>query len=100
MGKILVYLRKKYNPLKIVLAFELLESVPINILEPLPESWLGFKYTVVIADRCTSLVQVIPLRRIRSADAARVILNHWVYKYGQPKMRLSDDGKQLTSKSF
>lgn len=37
-------------PLKLFLAFEPRESVPINILEPLPKSRCGFQYIIVIVD--------------------------------------------------
>lgn len=69
-----VCLCKWASLLKLFPLFEPLEPVIIDILEPLPKSRCGFQFFIVIADRLTELVQVVPLRRIWSVDVAQAIL--------------------------
>lgn len=88
-----VRLRKRASTLKLFLPFRPLKSVAINIIEPLPKCRRGFQFIIMIADRCTELVQVALLRRIRSVNVAQACLEHWIYKYGPPKSLLLDNGK-------
>lgn len=80
---------KRSSLLKLIPALEPLELVKVEILGPLPKSRRGFHYIIMIADHVTSLVQVVPLRRICFANFDRAFLEHCVYKYGPPMTLLS-----------
>ena len=77
-----------------------LEFVAIDILGPLPKTSQGHQYLLVISDRFTKLVGTIPLCRITSLIVAQSFSSGWVYIYGPPRVLLSDNGTQFTSKFF
>lgn len=64
----LVRLYKQVGPVKLFSAFKVLESVAINLR--------GFQYIISIADLFTKLVQIVPLKRIRSVDVFQAYLDH------------------------
>ena len=93
-------LRKHSRFLKLFPAERPLECVSIDILGPLPRSFNGNKYLVVITDRYSKLVQTVPLRTINAWNVAKVFCDHWVFVFGRPKYVLSDNGGQCISKFF
>lgn len=92
--------RKQTSTLELFLAFKTLESVTINILGLVLESRSSFQYIIVIEDRFTTQVEVMPLRRIRKVDVAQAILAQCANKYGPSKALLLDNKRQHTTKSF
>lgn len=53
-----------------------MKSVEVGILDPLSKSGRVFQYIVVIGNRLTNLLQIVPLGCIRSEDAAQAFLEH------------------------
>ena len=95
-----VHLLKRRAPLKRFPAIGPLESVSLDILGPLQKSKRGFQFILVITDRFKKLTQAVPLRRIRTADVAAELVDHWVLMYGPPTTLLSDDGSQFAFQFF
>lgn len=91
---------KRASTLKLLSAFEPLASVAIDILGALPKSWCGFQFIIVVADRLSNLVQVVPLKCICSVNVAQEFLKLLIYKYGPSKTTLGDNEKQVTPKSL
>lgn len=88
-----IFLRKRASPLKLFLLFEALKTVANDIIGPLPKSQRGFRYIVVIADQLTKLFQVVPVRHTSYLNFGQAFLEHWVYRYENPKTLLADDEK-------
>lgn len=70
-----VCLLNRNRALKLIPAFELLESVIFNILGPLLKRRRVFQFTIAFADRFTKEVQVVSWYCIRSVDIAHVFWN-------------------------
>ena len=93
-------LRKRTHPLRLFPAQRPLESLSIDILGPLTKTKKGHRFLVVITERFTKLMQVIPLRRIAAYTVAVAFVEGWICKYGPPKTLISDNGKQFAPKFF
>lgn len=74
-AKYRVCLRRQAISLKLFPTFKSLDSVTSDIPGPLFQSLQGLQHIFVIMERVTGLVQVVPLRRIRSMDVAQVDWN-------------------------
>ena len=95
-----IRLRKRTNPMQLFPATVPLRDVSIDILGPLKRTKHNFRWLLVIADRFTKLTQVVPLKKITALTVSVAFVEHWVYKYGPPKLLLSDNGGQFASKFF
>jgi len=93
-------LRKRTNPLRLFPAKSPLEDLCIDILGPLAKTKQGHRFVLVITDGFRKLTVVIPLARIEAHDVARAFVENWVFRYGPPKILISDNGKQFASKFF
>ena len=52
-----------------------------------------YKYLLVIIDRFSKLVRLVPLIRQDEITVSETVKNQWIYKLGKPKAILSDRGK-------
>ena len=55
---------------------------------------------MVISEKFTKLTKVVPLRSTEAYDVAVAIVEHWVYKYGAPKLVVSDNVPKLVARLF
>ena len=90
--------RKRSACLKIFPAVAPLEDVAMDLLGELVETPQGNKHLLVIIDRFTKLVRIVPLRNTRARNIAKAFLQHWVFVYGAPIAVLTDNRTQFTSK--
>ena len=95
-----VKLRAHQRPLKLFPAKYPLESVAIDILGPLHRATTGHLYLLVITDRFSKLIRVVPLKSITAFQVAKAFVTHCIVCYGAPASLLSDNGSQFTSKLF
>ena len=93
-----VQAQKRSKFLKLFPAAAPLEEVAKDLLGELVETPQGNKHLLVITDRFTKLVKIVPLRNIRAQDIARAFLRHWVFAYGARLKVLIDNGPQFTAK--
>lgn len=77
-----------------------LEFVALDLLGPLPRTNKGNQYVDVITGRYSKLTRAIPTGHVTSTNVAYIVFNDWVIPYGIPTYILTDNGTQLTSKSF
>jgi len=74
------------------------EHITMDFLTDLPPSRLsGATYVMIIADRLTKRVHLIPLKRIDAQTVARAFLSEIFRLHGLPKLMTSDRGTQFTS---
>ncbi|TYJ51112.1 hypothetical protein B9479_008335, partial [Cryptococcus floricola] len=72
-------------------------AIGINFVGPLPES-RGFDYLIVITDRLTGWVALIPsVTTITSLAFAQLYYDNWVSKFGLPTSIISDRDKLFTA---
>lgn len=70
----------------------------VNLLVPLPQTKSGNLIIVIISDRFTTVTQVVPQKRTAGIDVAKAFALHCVFKYGEPKEVLFDNGPQFANK--
>ena len=76
-----------YNPM---------ESLNIDTIGPLPPDEIGNTYIIVIIDRFSRWIELIPATDATSLAAARALLHH-CGRYGIPQDLLSDGGSQYVN---
>lgn len=75
------------------------EVISTDLLGPYPRSSLGHKYILIFQDQFTKWLEVIPLRAATGkviADQVRKI----IYRWGVPKILLSDRGTPFLNKTL
>lgn len=77
-----------------------LDSVCMDIIEPLPKKKTGNKFVVVTTDRYTKLKRAISTSSITATTIGRSLLEHWVSNYGISPNVLAENGPQFFSKIF
>lgn len=87
-----VCLRSGAYSLKSLPAFEQINSQAMNILWVLQKYWRSSRYIIMIVEQLTRLVQMTPLMRTSSVDAAQTFLKLCVFEYGPSKKLLSNNG--------
>ena len=95
-----IRLLKQSGAMRLFQALRPLEEIAVDILGPLPKSTEGHRFIFVIVDRFSKLTQAIPLPSIKAIDVSVALVNHWIFKYGPPKVLLSDNGSQFISDIF
>ena len=70
----------------------LFEEVVMDIAHFLP-SKTGKKYVLVMVDRFSKVVVLVPLRNQDENTLIAAIKNRWIYRFGKPRSFLSDRGK-------
>ncbi len=58
------------------------------------------RFLLVITCRYSNLVRVVPLVKITALTVAKAFCTHWVFPYGPPSERISENGSQFTAKVF
>jgi len=56
----------------------------MDILGPLPTTFSGNKYLLVIVDCFTKWVEVFPLKNIRAKTVSEIFLNQVISRHGVP----------------
>ena len=76
------------------------ERIGIDILGPLPETFHGNKYIVVIGDYFSKWIEAFATPDQEAETVANVLVDGFVSRYGIPKQIHSDQGSQFESKLF
>ena len=97
--------RKPPNPrtraqMKVVEVGEPLQRVAIDVLGPLPETYRGNKYIVVLADYFTRWTEAFPVPNQEAATVASVVAEHFIARFGVPQMIHTDQGSNFESALF
>jgi len=78
-------------------ATEPFAALAIDLLGPLPRTFEGYEYILVICDRFTKVNWAVLLRDITALDVLSAFLDTWVASYGIPDSVLSDSGPQFAA---
>ena len=92
--------QRNVYPMKLFPATKPLEYIAADILGPLPKTKHGKRFVLVVTDRFSKLTKTEALRTITSLSVAKAFCRIWVYNYGTPKVLLTDNGGQFTSRFF
>ena len=76
------------------------ERIGIDILGPLPETFHGNKYIVVIGDYFSKWIEAFATPDQEAETVANVLVDGFISRYGVPKQIHSDQGSQFESKLF
>ena len=71
--------------------------IHIDVCGPLPPS-RGFKYLLMVVDRCTRYVDAIPMAEATTEACANALLHSWVSRHGVASACTSDNGVEFVSK--
>ena len=70
--------------------------IHVNIVGPLQQS-NGFTHLFTIIDRTSCWMEAVPLVQTTAAACAKVLISHWVSRFGVLQTLTSDRGPQFTS---
>lgn len=76
------------------------ERIAMDIMGPLPESYRGNKYILVIMEYVTRHVTAIPLKGITASTIARKFIKHIIMKEGIPSEVITDQGTNFQSSTM
>ncbi len=72
----------------------------MDLLGPLPRTSRGNRFLLVMTDRFSKLRWAVPLRTINTPSVAKAFCEHWVFAFGPPVYRLTENASQFASAFF
>ena len=81
------------------IADNVMKSISIDIVGPLTQTNNDNKYVLTITDQLSKFAVAVPLFETKDADIMEALERHVFYRYGPPKVLLSDKGRNLCSKN-
>jgi len=91
-----VHRHVRLQPLKIPIPQRRFSHIHVDLVGPLLNS-NGFTHLFTIIDRTSHWMEAVPLVQTTAAACAKVLLSHWVSRFGVPQILTSDRGPQFTS---
>lgn len=76
------------------------EIIYIDFVGPLPRSRSGFVYMLVIVDGFSKFVHVHPMRTATTKTTINCLKTHIFLVFGTPKIIVSDNGSQFSSREY
>lgn len=76
------------------------QHVHIDIVGPLPTSPHGQRYLVTMIDRATRWPEAIPTDDTSAETVAKIVYEHWITRFGAPRLMTSDQGRNFESRLF
>lgn len=76
------------------------QHVHIDIVGPLPTSPQGHQYLVTMIDRATRWPEAIPTDDTSAEAVAKIVYEHWITRFGSPRLMTSDQGRNFESRLF
>lgn len=76
------------------------ENIAMDFVGPIIESDHGHKYILVVTDLLSRYVIAKPTRDNSALEAAKVLVDEVILKYGCPNQLLTDNGSHFTSRLF
>lgn len=74
--------------------------VHVDIVDNMPTSHDGYRYLFTMIDRTTRWVEAVPMVEKSAETCANALVNHWISRFGTPKVLTSDQGRQFESELF
>ncbi|CAB3254099.1 unnamed protein product [Arctia plantaginis] len=82
------------NPKKVQRPFQVLST---DIIGPLPRSYSGYKFILVVSDYFTKYTQLFPMRSSLAKSVVSIIENQFLMRHGIPQCIIMDNGPQYIS---
>ncbi|CAK9801741.1 Retrovirus-related Pol polyprotein from transposon 412 [Anthophora quadrimaculata] len=76
------------------------DKVSLDIVEPLPTTPSGNSYILTMQDLLTKYSIAIPLQHPNTLETADALVEHFICRFGAPKMILTDQGTNFMSSLF
>lgn len=67
------------------------------MIGPIPRATRQFRFCIVVVDYFTKYIEVQPLATITSDLVISFLWNNILYKYGSPRVVITDNGTQFSS---
>ncbi|XP_063442388.1 uncharacterized protein LOC134722696 [Mytilus trossulus] len=79
---------------------ETMDRVAIDLLGPIPQTYNGNRYLMVITDYFTRYAEAYPIPNIFASTVADKMVTEFICRYGVPTQIHTDQGSQFTSDLF
>lgn len=76
------------------------DVVSVDLMGPFPRSKKGHCHLLVLQDKFTKWTELRPLRTATAAAIVTAVKEQVIYKFGSPRVIITDNGPQFTSKGF
>jgi len=76
------------------------QRVQMDVLGPLPKTYSGNRFVLVIVDCFTKWVEAFPIRNIKAKTIAEVFVREIISRHGVPSEIHTDQGRNFESKLF
>ena len=76
------------------------ERIGLDVLGPLPQTYNGSKYILVVVDYFSKWVEAYPLKNQSAEETAEVFCSEWITIHGSPLELFTDAGTNFTSDLF
>ncbi|CAC5415224.1 unnamed protein product [Mytilus coruscus] len=77
-----------------------MDRAAIDILGPIPQTYNGNRYLMVITDYFTRYAEAYPIPNIYASTVAEKMVTEFICSYGVPTQIHTDQGSQFTSDLF
>ena len=77
-----------------------MERVALDIIGPLPLSYKGNKYALIVTDYCTKWAEGYPMANSETKTIVENFINNFICRFGVPHQIHSDQGRQFESGLF
>ena len=71
----------------------------MDIVSPMNESE-GYRYCLTLIDRFSRCTEAIPLKDQTAEVVSRAFYDHWISRFGAPRILTTDQGTQFESQLF
>ncbi|XP_043862789.1 uncharacterized protein LOC122756639 [Drosophila santomea] len=98
----------RYKPNQLQAAGKMLTQVPeepwatvcADFVGPLPRSRHGNSILLVLVNRFSKWTEIVPMRRAATETLRKAVRERIVARYGVPKVMITENGVQFTSRAF
>jgi len=76
-------------------------GVRMDVVGPIsPPSFKGYWFILAIINYFSKWIEAIPLKKVKTSDVIKFIKHHVIYRFGEPRRIVHNNGHQFLSQVF